>query len=106
MNLAPASSPVNIIASNIGATSFLLSWSDPPPEDHNGIIRQYRLNITEENTMTTFEMTLATTQMMLLFLHPYYNYSCAVSAVTVQPGPYSLPIRVTTAEDGKKFVKD
>ena len=56
--------------------------------------------------MTTFEMTLATTQMMLLFLHPYYNYSCAVSAVTVQPGPYSLPIQVTTAEDGKNLATD
>ena len=34
-------------------------------------------------------------------LHPYTTYVCSVSAETVAPGPFSLPVVVQTPEDGK-----
>ena len=98
---APASSPVGVNSTNIESTSFLLSWNNPPPEDHNGIIRHYIMNITEENTGRMFQTASTTTHIMLVFLHPYYNYTLVVSAVTVEEGPYSVPVTIITAQDGK-----
>ena len=46
-------------------------------------------------------MTSVAMQTKLEFLHPYYNYTCAVAAVTTEVGPYSIPITVTTNEDGE-----
>ena len=37
-------------------------------------------------------------------LHPYYTYTCTVSAVTVGEGPPSELITVRTAEDGTSKV--
>ena len=53
---APSSSPVMLTFSNITDTSFSLVWQNPPPEDHNGIIRLYFLhgltaNVIPEVTM-------------------------------------------------------
>ena len=36
-------------------------------------------------------------------LHPYYNYSCAVSAFTVKAGPYTEIITAVTLEAGKRM---
>ena len=40
---------------------------------------------------------------MLVSLHPYYNYTLVVSAVTIEEGPYSVPVTVITAQDGKQI---
>ena len=102
---APASSPVGVNSTAVGSTSFLISWNSPPPEDHNGIIRHYVVNVTEENTGRMFQMISTTTHIMLTFLHPYYNYILVVSAVTIEEGPYSVPITIITAQDGKQIIK-
>ena len=102
---APASSPVDVNSTTIESTSFLLSWNSPPPEDHNGIIRHYVVNVTEENTGRMFQMISTTTHIMLTLLHPYYNYILVVSAVTIEEGPYSVPITIITAQDGKQIIK-
>ena len=43
----------------------------------------------------------STTESVLVHhLHPYYTYECVVSAFTVDSGPYSEVLTVTTSEDG------
>ena len=97
----PASSPSEISPSLISATGFQLSWSSPPPEDHNGIIRYYTVNVTEENTGRKLQFETPIQSVTLEFLHPFYNYTCVVSAATVGPGPYSSPLTVSTLEAGR-----
>ena len=71
-----------------------------PPEDPNGDIREYRVNVTEEETGRMFQLTSNTTSIAIGSLHPYYTYNCTVVAVTIGPGPFSTVITVRTAEDG------
>ena len=101
---APSTPPTNIRISSVTSTQFLLSWSSPLPTNQNGVIRNYTINILEVNTNTQISVTSQATSQLLETLHPYYNYSCVIAAVTVNFGPYSESINVTTLEDGK-FLK-
>ena len=89
----------------ISSSGFTLMWNAPPPEDHNGIIRHYAIHIIEVNTGMEYSLTSAVTQKAINFLHPYYNYTCAVSAVTNQLGPFSIELNVRTSEDGRSTKK-
>jgi len=86
---------------NVSSSGFTLLWNAPPPEDHNGIIRHYAIHITEVNTGMEYPLRSPVTQKAVDFLHPYYNYTCAVAAVTIQPGPFSATINVMTSQDGE-----
>ena len=98
---APASAPVSVAAASVTSTGFLLSWSSPPLEDHNGVIRNYSIAITELNTGNVVNLVSQTTSQLFDSLQPYYNYSVQVAAVTVAPGPLSTASIITTLEDGK-----
>ena len=100
MLTAPSSPPVMLTFSNITDTSFSLVWQNPPPEDQNGIIRLYFINITEEETGRQFQLTSSAPHILVEFLHPFYTYVCTVAASTVDIGPYSSPFIVTTLEAG------
>ena len=90
----------------ITSSSFHLSWIEPLPADQNGLIRQYLVNITELNTGNVFPYTTTETEFTVESLHPYCNYSCSVSAVTVSAGPYSSLQTVQTDIDGKYVFSD
>ena len=89
-----------LIFSNITDSSFSLLWQDPPPEDQNGIIRLYFINITEEETGREFQLTSSAPHIFVEFLHPFYTYVCTVAASTVGVGPFSPPLTVKTLEAG------
>ena len=91
--------------SAVSASGFLVSWSAPQASDHNGNIRSYIINITEENTGRLQQFTSNTNSLRVESRHPYYNYTCQVSAVTVAAGPYSPPTTITTLEDGNASIK-
>ena len=82
------------------STSIRLSWSPPPVNSRNGIITEYRINITEAITGTVITLTSTATSITALGLHPYYTYECIVSAFTVGIGPYSQAVQITTPQDG------
>lgn len=98
---APSSPPQNITGTALSSLSILLMWSPPPLDSQNGIIVQYRVNITEINTGDVFSLVSYSTSIHVQFLHPYYTYVCIISAVTIEEGPYSEGVTVTTSEDGK-----
>ena len=99
--VAPSSAPVAVTAVMVNSSGFTLTWSDPPPVDHNGVIRQYAVHIIENSTGLEYPLTSVEIQKSVYFLHPFYNYIIAVSAVTNQPGPFSAAIRVITSQGGK-----
>ena len=99
-SVAPTSAPTNLSGLAVDSTSIALSWSPPPFEDQNGIIRHYIINIRELDTGITFSRVSLTTSISLYNLHPFYRYSVTVTAVTVGPGPRTMILTVQTEEDG------
>ena len=95
----PGSHPSNTTGTTLNSTHIYLIWE--PPEDPNGDIREYRVNVTEEETGRMFQLITNTTSITIGSLHPYYTYNCTVVAVTIGPGPFSTVITVRTAEDGR-----
>ena len=69
-------------------------------EHHNGVITEYRVNVTVTNTEEQFQLSTGDTEITISNLHPYYLYMCTVTAVTVAEGPYTASIAVRTAEAG------
>ena len=81
-----------------------LFWNPPPADMQNGIIEQYAINITEVATGRLFSLFSSTTTVNVTSLHPYYEYSCVIAAVTmIGVGPHTSVITVVTLQDGKPY---
>ena len=74
-------------------------------DNHNGIIDEYHVNITEDETGVWFEEITNQTHITIQGLHPFYTYYYSVAAVTVDRGPHSAVVFVVTEEDGKLILK-
>ena len=83
------------------STSFTVTWL--PPANPNGIIDNYTLEYTDNTMgMTTTETGITTERQALVDLRPFRLYQVTVYALTDKgPGPGSVPLDVTTLEDGK-----
>ena len=106
--LAPASHPSNSTGYALNSTHIYLTWDPPPPEDVNGVIREYRINITEIETGDLRQFTTPPNVRELVVgpLHPYYSYRSTIVAFTIEVGPYSTAITVRTEEDGERIVEE
>lgn len=104
-SLAPSAAPSGVNFNMITSSGFTLMWNALPPENHNGVIRHYAIHIIEVATGIEYTLTSVMTQKTIDFLHPYYNYTCTLSAVTNHLGPSSAAVNITTAEDGKLHEK-
>ena len=83
----------------LSSTVIHLQWNPPPDEHHNGEIDSYTVLCSDTGGSLT-QFSTATTNITIDGLHPYYTYNCSVSAVTVDQGPFSAIVSVTTLEDG------
>ena len=100
-NTAPTAPPVNIINTSVNSTSISLNWDEPPVEHQNGMIREYHVNITEIETGNQFSMVVSAESATISSLHPFYQYSITVTAVTVLPGPASPSIVIETLQGNR-----
>ena len=102
--VGPSAPPVNPSGYSLSSTSITLSWSPPPLEYQNGIIRSYIINLTELETSAMYSYmffaTGPTLTMTIPALHPYYTYNFTISAVTIESGPPTDAFTVQTLEDG------
>ena len=71
----------------------------PSVESQNGVIRQYVVKVTEDETSAVVLHYTNSTQVTVEDLHPYYTYTCSVAAETVEVGPYSTTIIIQLDED-------
>lgn len=47
-------------------------------------------------------LSSASAEITLFSLHPFYSYEISIAAVTIAPGPSSIPIVVRTDPNGKQ----
>ena len=87
----------------VNSSGFTLMWDAPPAEEQNGVIRYYAIHIIEINTSQEYALNSTENQTALYFLHPYYNYTYAVSAVTIELGPFSNATNIQTSQNGMKI---
>jgi len=86
----------------INSTHIFLDWSPPDPNTVNGVIREYRINVTEGETGTLFQYILPSNQTEATIgqLHPFYTYHSTILAYTVEGGPSTSVISIRTSEAG------
>lgn len=82
-----------------------LTWDAPPYEMQNGRIRHYNVKITTVETGDVLEVTSNNnnTNITVNGLLPFYNYTCTVSAETVEDGPSSDEITFVLPEGRKSL---
>ena len=85
----PTDAPQAVDAVAVSSTSIRITWSPPPFEEQNGVIRFYYINVTELQTGHTQQFTAYgdETLQIVNLLHPFYIYECSVAAFTVGVGP-------------------
>ena len=99
--VAPNGSPNDFNATITSPYSAILTWAPPPPDQQNGIIIGYIINVTILETNETFLLFSNTTSLTVNGLRPFRNYVCIIAAQTsVGIGPYSAVFTVTTPQDG------
>ena len=87
------------------STSIVLTWEAPPPEDLNGLLIGYSINITKLQTGERQELFSNSTMLTVYNLQPYTVYTCVSAAVTnVGHGPFGDAIQSETLEAGKTIL--
>ena len=100
ISIAPSLPPQFLSVTVTSSVSVLVSWSPPPSQSHNGIIRQYTVIMYNTLYGTEQSFTTINTALNVSVLTPYTKYSVKVAAETVSLGPYSDFDNITTLQDG------
>ena len=75
--------PTNLTVRAVNPRTITMSWDPPQPDQRNGIIQRYAVNITTlTDQQTVFHSLLTSTSHTVDSLRPYSSYSCAVAAET------------------------
>ena len=105
LSTVPASPPVDVSVTNQSATTILVTWSEVPAIDRNGIIISYDVEYTQDmfpSVPTVQSLTVNDTMATLTGLEEYVVYSVRVRASTiVGSGPYSENVTERTQEAGE-----
>ena len=97
----PSGTPQNVAAVAVTSRSIRVTW-DPPQEDQqNGVIQRYMIMVMVQQTRASLSLNTTSTSITIPNLHPAYDHSIEVAAVTISVGPYSGAISLTTPDDGK-----
>lgn len=77
-----------------------ITWDPPPVHLHNGIIREYLVEIMKDGESDSDILKSGTTSILLANLRPDSTYYVRVAGHTVGAGPYSTSVLFHTLEDG------
>ena len=86
----------------LDSTRVYLSWDPPPPDEINGVIQGYRINITELDTGDMLQHTAEGegTNTTIGSLHPHYTYNFTIAAFTLIGNGPTTYVVIRTAEAG------
>ena len=82
-----------------------LDWDSVPSHQQNGPIIYYTLMIIAQEASTTLTLNVNSTSTTVSNLHPSYNYSIEIAAVTTSTGPFSGQVSVKTHDDGELYIE-
>ena len=106
VHTVPSCAP-SIVYLNFSPRSVQLNLNALPFNCCNGLLTQYLVRITENNTGNILTKNFSIDPLRpnpplnVTSLHPYYTYECVVAAATVVgPGPFSVAMSGRTNEDG------
>ena len=106
--IVPSGVPRDLVADVISSSAVNLSWQPLLPEQQNGLLIRYVVNVTTVETGERFELVSATDQLTVNSLHPHWTYIFAPTLVSgetsVGVGRPSLAVTASTLEDGKTVV--
>ena len=106
MHLAPTGAPENLLYVNVTTSSFTLTWNAPPPEQQNGDVIGYVVNVTLHNSRSDERSQLNTVNVtarsfIATYLSQDTRYEASVAAMTrVGIGPSTAPILIKTMKLG------
>ena len=96
--------PEDIIVEATTSETISLSWSPPDVQSQNGIITGYLINVTAIGTRETFQVSSATTNLVIQSLRPFTMYICVIAAETsAGTGPFTISLSVQTSESGTLY---
>ena len=96
----PSDSPSNTTGVALNSTHVYLSWDPPPPDEINGVIQGYRINITELDTGDMLQHTAEDSNATIGSLHPHYTYNFTIAAFTLIGNGPTTYVVIRTAEAG------
>ncbi len=95
----PTGPPQNLNLTANDSRSLVLNWAVPLPQDVNGIVTDYTINITSSIGFRSLRVGSNITTFIVGSLRPYITYSCVIAAHTsVGRGPFSVNVTLTTPE--------
>lgn len=88
--------PVSLEVVSSTSTSLTLSWSPPPQDQLNGVLRHYLVIVEELDSRRNLTLMSINSQVILGDLHPFYAYRVSVCPVTLGVGPcaYFEPVQL------------
>ena len=105
--LVPSSAPPNLRVNDTTSTSILVTWSEVPVEDRNGIIISYNVSyqaMVDGSSTFTKQISAPALQANLTGLIKDTSYSISVLASTIEgDGSYSNATIVQTNQDSKSL---
>lgn len=98
----PSGPPTNFTASPTSSTSAQLAWDLPHPQQRNGIIRQFVIEV-EPLAGQTFSITTSgsSSSFVVSALRPFTYYLFSVAAITIGRGPATQQIQIQTFTDSE-----
>ena len=102
LDSVPTGPPLDVDATPVTSTSVTISWNPPAPENQNGVITGYVINLTLTVGSEEVSQYLSSRDNITIgSLHPFTTYNFTVAAQTsVGTGPYTTSSTVMTPEDG------
>ena len=102
--IVPSGFPQDVSVNNTTSYSISLTWTPPPPNQQNGVITRYFVNVTHIGSLETIQYYSTVTSITITGLDPYTKYVCVIAAeTTIGVGPFSHLFFVQTKEAGNFF---
>ena len=100
----PGGTPQYLSGSSMSSTNIILAWDPPLPEEQNGIIIGYVIDIAGLETGERLQFFTGSSNLSIAGLSEFTTYVCVVAANTsIGRGPFSAELQVKTLPDGKNF---
>ena len=101
--VGPSGAPRNAQSVALSSMSFILMWDEPPPDQQNGPIIGYTVQVMRVDSTDSIEAFTYDndTSIIIDSLVPYTNYEWRVAGQTVAgTGPFSSIVIQQTLQDG------